>query len=735
MAEFLTERSRVELYELMRTSFSLDELRELGFLLGVDVEELPHATKGELIQGLISSRERRGQMTELLQACTKLRPHITWPTTMTAQTSDHFPVFYQKAGIVNRPPQLLGRQALTSQVRTLVDDGLCVLLYGLTGSGKTALATAIADNYLQQQQGGVIWFTIDNMAADPVFDALAWRLGTQEEQQEIKHVSNEADQAAMQGILARYQPALLVLDNAWSGATLRAILPAVPTGMPVLVTSQLIISLAELIPVEVGDLEPEDALALLSLYAGRDYSQDKLARDLCRALAYHPYALEIGGAILKTDGQVRQRRLQMIAQAPAAVATPFEDRPAIAVLLQQSLQELTPLTKKVFIAVGNLFVPSTTPELLALYLKEEPDNIWQSLDNLVYRSLARRQSVNWPPAGDDEVEYYTFHDLTFSFAKMLAQEQGGDENHLITTARRYVEQYAEEPNHLRAEIANILATAKTCQKQADHEHLVTIISTLALGGYMDSYGHSTEFLELLDIVIDVVRERGDSEREHLHYLVGKRGNAYVDRGQLADARKAYQVALDLAPNLRRQIMAGAVLGKICYQQGDYGEGDTHFARGHTAVVASNNDPLALGFLLQQQSVSKGLQGDYEAARHFASQAVSINEQFRDANPARLLYSLLNLGTAELKLGNPHAIDIHQEGYAIALEKGHLRLAADMLHSLAQDYEFLGYREQARNKLIEAQKLYHDVGDVAYEREVVLFIKRLDVIGQEKEGVT
>jgi tetratricopeptide (TPR) repeat protein len=724
MIEFLAQSDRNKLYELIGDSFSLDELRELSYFLGIDDEELPQATKGELIRELITYCERRGRLRDLLQRCVDLRPQVAWPNVAAVQPQENFPIYYQEPGIVNRPPQLFGRQMLLDQIGAFVTGGQQVLLHGMIGSGKTALATTIADDYLQQGRGGVIWFTVGALAADPLFDALAQRLGTLPEQQEIQHVSNEADQKAVQAILKRYRPALLVLDNAGNGAALRAMLQAVPPGMPVLVTSQLVFTLPKLVLVEVGDLAPQDALALLSFHAGRDYSQDKLAQKLCQVLAYHPYTLEIGGAIVKADGRVRQQRLQLIAKAPSVVATPFQDRPAIAALLEQSFHSLTPSAQAVFRLVGGLFTPSATPELLAFYLEEEVDNVWQALDELVYCSLARRQRVDWLPAGTVEVESYIFHDLTYSFANLLFQKPGKEHADLAVVVRRYVEQYAEELGRLRAEIANILAATKLAQRQADSESLVAIVGALALNGYMDSYGHSLEFLELLDAAIGAVRQRGAEDRELLHYLVGKLGNANLDRGKLAEARKAYKEALKLAPNPRRRIMALAVLGKVCYQEQAYWVGDAYFACGHQVVKANKNDQVGLGFLLQQQSVAKGIQGDDEAARAFASQAVEVNEQFRDQNPIRLLYSLLNLGTAEFKLGNPKAIEIHQQGYTIALEKGHTRLAADMLYSLAQEYHTLGETEQVRDRLVEARKLYQEIGDVAYEREVAQFMEKL-----------
>lgn len=724
MSEQLAGGERYRLFELISESYSVEEIETLSFRFNIDDEDMPRATKSEFIQELIAYFERQGLIADLLTVLGEERPNVSWPTLGSVKTQEHFPIYYQEPGIVTMPPKFLGRQKLLDKVNKLVEDGCRVLLHGIIGAGKTAVAAKIGDDYLKRGDGGVIWFNIDDLEADPLFNMLAQRLGTPEEQKEIRQVQNEADLVAIQKLLARYRPSLVILDNAANPAAVEAFIKALPNDMPLLVTSQLVMTLPDLKPVSIGDLSEQDALTLFNHYAGRDYSQNNLALELVRALAYHPYSLEIAGAIVKADGRIISRRVNKIAQVPSELELPFGGRPALGALLEESYDALSETAQMIFRAIGALSVSGATPELLALLLGKDIDGIYESLDELVFLSLARNQQIDWIPVKEDDIEHYDFHELTYQYSKVRFQEERGSTTNLIKIMNQFGEQMEWKPAFVRAEICNFIGAAHDAQQQQADEDLITIMTGLTMYGYLDTYGHTNEFVELLDVAIEAVKKQGETAHELLHYLVGKRGNVYIDRGQPAEARKKYEKALELAPNSLRQVMALAVLGKVCYQMKNYPDGDDYFERGH-AVLEAEENVVALGFLYQQQSVAKGLAEEYEASRNFAEQAVQINRQFADSNPPRYLFSLLNLGTAEERLGNlDRAVEIHTEGYERALEKGLKRLAADMAYSLAQDLQALGQPEQVMGKLQQAQRLYHEAGEVAYEQSVIEYIRNL-----------
>ena len=77
-----TNNAYNQLLSLMKTMFSLQELRELCFQMGIQYEDLPN-TQGTLTGvsiALIEASQRQGRLPELVELCRLKRPQILWPT-------------------------------------------------------------------------------------------------------------------------------------------------------------------------------------------------------------------------------------------------------------------------------------------------------------------------------------------------------------------------------------------------------------------------------------------------------------------------------------------------------------------------------------------------------------------------------------------------------------------------------------------------------------------------------
>jgi tetratricopeptide (TPR) repeat protein len=258
---------------------------------------------------------------------------------------------------------------------------------------------------------------------------------------------------------------------------------------------------------------------------------------------------------------------------------------------------------------------------------------------------------------------------------------------------------------------------------------VAIMQPLAVGGYMDNHGHTLELLSLLDAVIDIVRGRGEESREELHLLISKRANAFAERGDWANALIAYQETYDTAPNSQRRAMALSIMGRILYSQSEFERGDALFSQG-LALAQAQDDDFAWAFALQQRTAAAGNNGDYEKAKDYGSQAVAVARRFKEQAPSFWGYSLVNLGSAEMHLGNlSNAIEIHQEALAIGEQEANSRLKADALHALGLDLHAMGEYAEARDKLNQATKIYQAIGNTVKEAEVVVFLNRAEELGK------
>ena len=67
------------LRQQMVQSFNLSELQTLAFDLGIVYDDLPHDTRSEFAESLITYCHRNGRLPALLTLCRNLRSHVSWP--------------------------------------------------------------------------------------------------------------------------------------------------------------------------------------------------------------------------------------------------------------------------------------------------------------------------------------------------------------------------------------------------------------------------------------------------------------------------------------------------------------------------------------------------------------------------------------------------------------------------------------------------------------------------------
>jgi hypothetical protein len=286
------------------------------------------------------------------------------------------------------PPHLFGREDTLAEVRAHLDQNERVLLQGFGGMGKSALAATVAANWLDDDRGSVLWLHAGSESADTMLEALAHPFDAHPE---ITKAAGREKARALQRLLADSPVSLLVLDDVWDGAALSQVIKAVPRRLPLLVTARQRFALDTI--VEVRGLDDDPALKLLSFHAGQTLSGDD-AREICRQLGYHAFALEVAGKTLKVD-QIRPGELmRRIAAAPHAIAMPHsfaeEGRTSITELLNASLYALDDDTRHVFLGFGRLFAPQATPDLLARVMGRDEPAVSEALTTLQRRGLAER---------------------------------------------------------------------------------------------------------------------------------------------------------------------------------------------------------------------------------------------------------------------------------------------------------------------------------------------------------
>lgn len=612
---------------------------------------------------------------------------------------------YTKAELIlEKPRRLIGRDAQKTQVLELLDDQERVLLHGLGGMGKTALAATVAAEWIDAGKGMVIWLEAGSHRVDVLFEAIA---RTFDEQHHIVGKRSDDRVTAMREIFLD-KNSLLVLDNAWNEQALFQMIRAIPPTMPLLITSRHAIPLDGIV-LDIEALSTAQALELMGYHARKDYTDSDKALELCSLLGNHPFALEIAGKRLKvTRSLTPEQLLHNIANTPHELAVPgdFADigRRGIKDLLDESVRELTPEARAVFTTMGGMFAPVASIELLSLVVNTD------ALDTIV-DELERRGLIEMKA---EPMRHYRMHDLTYSYAHALFKEQQ-DYQIIIDAIQRFVDE--QDINALDFEQNNILAATKI----ASSSTLINIMKTLTLGGYFAARGHTPLFLEQLDLAIKAARQIKQPDTDTLHHLLSKRGNAHADRGEYDNAILVYKEAFEFAPNPTRQAILLSVIGSTYFRNGDNVNCDTYLEEALQTARQSQDD-IALAFVLSHRGTISLMQEDYATGLPFLQESVEIAE--RMGNPARLFEALQNLGAIQEGLGQiSEALALHQRAYQIAQEVGNHRYEAVALHSIGMDYHALGQREQAREYLNKALRSYRTVGFTVKIEELSQFMQQ------------
>ena len=599
------------------------------------------------------------------------------------------------------PKKLIGRDNLVSETLELLEEGSRVLLQGFGGMGKTAIAATIAADWIDDDNGAVLWLRAGSEDVDAMLEALVKPF---EEQQAVTSAEGKAKLRAVRNILSDTETSLVVLDDVWDGTALNQIMKAFPRHMPVLVTARQRYAMDDIL--EVGKLTPKKAVELLGHHAREKFTDNSDAAELCRQVGYHAFALEVAGKTIKVDRITPKVLLERITDAPHDMVMPGdfaeEGRTSIKELLDASIYALDEETRRVFLAFGGLFVQDVTAELLGRYMGKDEIDMIEALTTLQRRGLAERMQT---PEG--KFPYYHVHNLAYSYIKTVTDKGRDKRPKAIQACLDYVKQHASDLDALDAEQGNFMSAAEAAQELGDVESLIEMMSVL-IGLYLASRGHSIRFLSLLDAAIEAAENLGADYDEARHHLLSKRGNAYFERSDKENARRCYLEAFELARKLDLKDRAVILLSVIGVRSGkNQAESETYLKEAASLADEIDNDFLR-AFVLGQRGFYAQSQGDHTAAKDYYAQQAALGAQME--NNELQYYSLVNLGSAENNLGETEtALEHHHGAFNIARDtKNHIWMA-HALQAIGEDYQKLGQYEMARRYFDEALQLFQDSG--------------------------
>ncbi len=604
---------------------------------------------------------------------------------------------------------LIGREALIERVNGLLDKGKRVLLQGFGGTGKTALAAAIAASRIGPE-GGALWLRAGSADRDDMLTAFARPF--QAEHVLLKENSLTARARAIRLLLADQRVRLLVLDDVWDGRALASLLNlnAVPPGVPILVTSRL--RFPGLTRLDVGNLDRAAALRLLEHLTDRDLSDDHYADSLCAQFSDHAFAVRLAGLTMALDDLSPKALLERIANAPYKLASP-DGGGSVEDLISSSLFQLEADAREIFMAFGSFFTASATPELLSIYMGRRLADVDDALNRLQRRGLAERVTET-----DDRALEYRIHDLAYSYARSRADDEARYK--ALDACLTYLERYKDPTRSnfapLRSELDNFNGAVNWAMSVKRYVEVERFANWLYRGfdsdtteGFLQLQGYARQATNLLQQAAAAAEALG--ERRHQAAYLGNLGSAYRDLGQVKEGMKQYRRALKIYRELADTAGEGVTLGRIGIAYRLLGQAEPAIDHLEQALEVARRyrDQKAEGINLANLGIAYRLLNRVDEAVNYLERALAISRSRKDLRGEAI--NLGNLGDCYRDLGNlPQAASSYGQAQEISEELGDRRGSGINLGRLGDLYRSQGQFDQARENLAKALEVARVTGD-------------------------
>ncbi|GIE92729.1 AfsR/SARP family transcriptional regulator [Paractinoplanes rishiriensis] len=607
--------------------------------------------------------------------------------------------------------------------------GPAVVLHGLAGAGKSALATAIAHARRPDFPDGCLYANLNGADArlPPATprDVIARFLRALAVPGPVPADLDEAA-AALRSHLAGRR-ILLVLDNAGSAEQVRPLLPADPS-CAVVVTSRRTLATLDAAHVAVGKLPDAEALVLMTRLLGeeRAATDPDALRRLVRACGHLPLALRIAASrlISRPDWRLREladrlesehRRLDELQADDLDVRAGFlvshaalaaEPAAATAVLL--------------FRRLGQVDAADVTAAAAAALLDRDEHTAERAADRLCRDHLLER-------SGPDR---YRCHDLLRIFAREQAALSPGDDrdgavrrlllwysgvllgaNRVLypgryQTPERAAATFAHRDDALRwleAERDNIIAMLRHAGGEA---RPLVLALAIDLGPFLNSWGHWPVLSEVAALALRLAEELGDDRARADAY--GQLGSARLRAGDEAGGGECFARALELYRALGDRTGECRSLNNLAIYHrrlGDYGTAVAHL---HEVIEVRRQ----IGDRRGEATALDNLGLIYQSMGHYP-EAIAAHEEGRRlvqrlGDPSLEALIVLNLGeTVRLAARPGDAADLLREATKLARETGNRAAAAEALTSLAKVLAGQGLDREAEACRREAALLTSD----------------------------
>lgn len=663
--------------------------------------------------------------------------------------------------------------------------GPIVLLTGMAGSGKTALAVHLAHKVFAEYPDGHIYVRLERSSdtAHHATEILGEVLGSFGLQVDAIPESLHMRAALYRSLLARRR-VIVVLDGAIDTRQIRPLLPPGSSSAVIVTSRSLMPELEGATHVQVGALSPRESVQLLERTAGARLTADPhAALDLAAACGYLPLALRIAGALLDGGGDLTARdlvdRLLDVRQTFDSLASPEAQVNAIFGWSYRSLEEEGARAFRLLsLFPGIAFDVGAAAAILAISGKSAR----RLLNSLVSANLLDRQSNR-----------YLYHNLSRAYGRSVSEQQDSQEDSAAALARLrqwYLNQVSravvslssasgvqapgrltrsDAVSWLETERENLLALVNDAFQTGDHDFVWQIADILYVfyqlrGHWADSQAvHETALSAARSVgnqsvVGNILNNLGVAYREQRHYdeaiscfeeslaafssigsisardlTLTNLGVAYRAIGELSQAISCFEAAVALAGEVGRTRTTGLALsnlGNVYRDMNRYGDALDAYQKGLSAS-RSVGDRYGEGITSMNLGLLHQGQGRWdEAATHYLKGLAITREVGDRVSEGRVLH---NLGSTYAARGaTADAIAEFENSLRTAREVGD----AETIYLATRDLGDLELNRGQHRSAMECYRECHDaartLGDPAKEAQAIVRLAADSVSAGEPE---
>ncbi|GAB3007212.1 AfsR/SARP family transcriptional regulator [Saccharothrix stipae] len=647
---------------------------------------------------------------------------------------------YDVPDFTGRPAELERLVALGAAARTVVIS----TVEGMAGVGKTALAVHAAHALADRFPDGQLFvdlhgFTPDRVPTSPE-DALAVLLSTLGVPRD-RIPSSVDERVAMWRTEVAGRRLLLVLDNAADVKQVAPLIPGSP-GCLVLVTSRRrLTNLDGTIPVELGVLPEQEAVALVVAIVGaaRVDDEPEAAADLVGLCGHLPLAIRIVSAHLQRRPQwtIRSLTERMTREKRRLAALAAAADHGVTTAFTLSYRALTPDQRRVFRLLGlhpGVEIDAHAAAALAGLDVDVADAVLEQLadEYLLQQSGPGR---------------YTFHDLLRAHARACAEDEEPAAarhealtglfdhfRHAAAAAVNLLDPHdrdrrprVERPGTAHPPFGHDVAAARAWLDRETPNLLSaatqegwpthTCDLSLILWRYLEQQGRHREAEALHTHAVATARATADPVAEAGATRNLGRTQWYL--GNLPYAAQQFERALGLFDHAAHPLLTVTVLNDLAttvFQLGRHDEAIDHCERALT-ICAGTDDPTGEMQVLMTLGNGHSLLGDDEASSRYLHQALRLAHDVGNRNiEAR---ARLNIGDMYAGTGFPDLAKTYLErALELYREIGNREGEAVALANLGSVHTRLGDERRAAGYLDQALTFFQRNGDRRWQSEAL-----------------